>query len=139
MSLIRDRAVSASISATRKTAEKHLVPGRQEERFDTTLPVRLERGGAVTRNVSANGIYFITDVVLEAGATVSFALDFQHFPGGPLQVNCLARVVRIEEQDGKKGVAAAIQSFEFQRIPLGRPLSISDSSQIPWTPTKQEH
>lgn len=115
------------------------MPGRQEERFDTTLPVRLERGGAVTRNVSANGIYFLTDVALEAGATVSFALDFQSFPGGPLQVNCLARVVRIEEQDGKKGVAAAIQSFEFQRVPLGRSLNSSDSSEIPWTQTKHAY
>lgn len=112
------------------------MPGRKEERFDTTVAVRLERGSAVTRNVSANGIFFITDVALEDGATVRFALDFQNFPGGPLQVNCIARVVRIEEQDGKKGVAAAIQSFEFQRIPLGRPLTTSDGSQIPWTPTK---
>jgi hypothetical protein len=116
----------------------HSMPGRQEERFDTTLAVRLERGSAVTRNVSANGIYFTTDVAIEAGATVSFALDFQSFPGGPLQVNCIARVVRIEEQDGKKGVAAAIQSFEFQRIPLGRPPSFSNGTQTPWTPTKQD-
>lgn len=98
-----------------------LVPGRQEERFDTTLAVRLEQGGGVTRNVSANGIYFLTDVALQAGATVTFALDFQNFPGGPLQVNCIARIVRTEERDGKKGVAAAIQSFEFHRLPLGQP------------------
>jgi hypothetical protein len=51
---------------------------------------------------------------------VTFALDFQNFPGGPLQVNCTARIVRVEEQEGKKGVAAAIQSFEFQRMPLDR-------------------
>ena len=136
MSLIPDGFASFTIAS--RNGKTHM-PGRQEERFDTTLPVRLEYGGAVTRNVSANGIYFITDVALEAGATVSFALDFESFPGGPLQVNCLARVVRIEEQDGKKGVAAAIQSFEFQRIPLGRSLSSSDSSQIPWTQTKHAY
>lgn len=96
------------------------VPGRQEERFDTTLAVRLERGDAITRNVSANGIYFVTDLPLETGATVTFALDFQNFPGGPIQVNCIARIVRIEEQGGQKGVAATIQSFEFQRLPLGQ-------------------
>lgn len=95
-----------------------LVPGRKEERFDATLPVKLERGGGVARNVSATGIYFITDRALKAGATVTFALDFQDFPGGPIQVNCIARVVRIERQDAKKkGVAAAIQSFEFHRLP----------------------
>jgi hypothetical protein len=94
-----------------------LVPGRKDERFDTTLPVRLERGGGVARNVSATGIYFITDQALEAGATVTFALDFEDFPGGPIQVNCVGRVVRIDEQDEKKkGVAAAIQSFDFHRL-----------------------
>lgn len=97
------------------------VPGRQEERFPTSVPVRLERGGAVTRDVSANGIYFITDVVFQPGTTVTFALDFQNFPGGPIQVNCIARIVRIEERGEQKGVAAAIQSFEFQRLPMGRP------------------
>lgn len=95
-----------------------LVPGRKEERFDTTLPVKLERGGGVARNVSATGIYFVTEQALKAGATVTLALDFQDFPGGPIQVNCIARVVRIERQGAKKkGVAAAIQSFEFHRLP----------------------
>lgn len=98
----------------------NLVSGRQEERFDAALAVKLEQGSAVTRNVSANGIYFLTDVALEMGATVTLALDFQNFPGGPLHVNCIARIVRIEEQGGQKGVAATIQSFEFQRLPLGQ-------------------
>lgn len=99
----------------------NLVAGRQEERFDTTLAVRLEQGGAVARNVSANGIYFLTDVAVEAGATVQFTLDFLHFPGGPIQVNCVARVVRVEQQGAQKGVAAAIQSFEFHRLPRTDP------------------
>jgi hypothetical protein len=95
-----------------------LVPGRKEERFDTTLPVKLARGAGVARNVSATGIYFVTDQALSAGATVTFALDFQDFPGGPIEVNCVARVVRIDKQGAKqKGVAAAIQSFEFHRLP----------------------
>ena len=95
-----------------------IVPGRKEERFDATLPVKLERGDGVARNVSATGIYFITDQALKAGAKVTFALDFQDFPGGPIQVSCIARVVRIEKQGAnKKGVAAAIHSFEFHRLP----------------------
>jgi PilZ domain len=95
------------------------VPGRRDERFATSVPVRLEHGEGVTRDVSANGIYFVTDVAFQAGATVRFALDFQNFPGGPIQVNCIARVMRIEERGEKNGVAAAIQSFEFQRVPMG--------------------
>jgi hypothetical protein len=100
-----------------------LVAGRQEERFDTTLAVRLEKGGGIARNVSANGIYFVTDVALKAGATVKLALDFLNFPGGPLQVNCVARIVRVEAQGEKNGIGAAIQSFEFHRLPMAVPPS----------------
>lgn len=95
----------------------HLVAGRQEERFDTTLAVRLEHGSGLVRNVSANGIYFVTDVALEQGAAVRFTLEFADFPGGPIRVNCAARIVRVEEQGARKGVAAAISSFEFHRLP----------------------
>jgi hypothetical protein len=102
------------------------VGSRQEERFDTTLDVRLGDGHAVARNVSANGIYFLTDVAVEAGTKVTFALDFQNFPGGPIQVNCVARVVRVEPQAGKKGVAAAIESFDFQRLPRTEALPRSE-------------
>ena len=91
--------------------------GRRDERFDSTLVLRLEQGVGVLRNVSANGIYFVTDVALQAGAPVKFTLEFRDFRGGPVQANCTARVVRVEEQGGSKGVAANIDSFEFLRIP----------------------
>ena len=91
--------------------------GRRDERFDTTLALRLEQGEGVLRNVSANGIYFVTDVALQEGAPVKFTLEFHDFRGGPVQANCVARIVRVEEQEGKKGVAASINSFEFLRIP----------------------
>lgn len=97
-------------------AQKKAVAGRREERFDTTLAVRLEQGGGVARNVSANGIYFITDIVLQKGEPVRFSLDFAGQPGGALIVKCLARVVRVEPCDGKLGVAAAISDFEFLRV-----------------------
>lgn len=93
------------------------MPDRRDERFDTTLALRLEQGEGVLRNVSANGIYFLTDVALQEGAPVKFTLEFQNFRGGPVLANCTARIVRVEEQGGKKGVAASIDSFEFLRIP----------------------
>jgi hypothetical protein len=91
------------------------VAGRREERFATTLAVRLEQGSGVARNVSATGIYFVTDVALESGAPVSFTLDFTNQPGGTLTVKCFARVVRVERRDGGVGVAAAISNLEFVR------------------------
>ena len=93
------------------------MPGRKDERFKTELAVRLEGGVGVARNVSASGIYFVTDVALKEGAPVKFTLEFQDFPSGPIAVNCIARIVRIEEQGASKGIAAAISSFEFHRLP----------------------
>ena len=94
--------------------------GRKEERFGTDLKVNLEGGEGVARNVSASGIYFVTDVALQEGQPVRFTLDFQHFPSGPISVNCIARIVRVEEQGTSKGVAAAISSLEFRRVPEPR-------------------
>lgn len=94
------------------------VPGRQQERFDTELELKLEGDGyGVVRNVSAGGVYFVTDVALIEGQPVKFSLEFWNFPSGPIVVNCVARIVRVEEQGLRRGVAAAISSFEFRRIP----------------------
>ena len=92
------------------------MPGRKEERFATQLAIKLDGGEGVVRNVSANGIYFVTDVALKQGQPVKFTLEFLDFPSGPLAVNCLARIVRLEEQGTRQGVAASISSFEFRRI-----------------------
>ena len=91
--------------------------GRKEERFDTELVVKLEDGEGIARNVSATGIYFVTDVGLVEGQPVDFKLEFDNFPGGPVEVRCSAHVVRVEQQGARKGVAASISSFEFQRMP----------------------
>lgn len=91
--------------------------GRKEERFATELPIKLEGGEGVVRNVSANGIYFVTDAALKEGQPVRFTLEFLNFPSGPIAVNCVARVVRLEEQGARRGVGASISSFEFRRLP----------------------
>ena len=94
------------------------MPGRKEQRFDTELTVKLEGGGeGVARNVSASGIFFVTDVALEAGQPVKLTLEFQDFPGGPMEVDCSARVVRVEEQGAGRGIGASIDSFEFHTLP----------------------
>jgi hypothetical protein len=90
--------------------------GRQDERLDSTLALRLEHGEGVVRNVSASGIYFVTDVALKNGAPVKFTVEFRNFPGGPIQVECNARIVRVDEQGEKRGVAARIDSLEFFRV-----------------------
>jgi hypothetical protein len=94
------------------------MPGRKEQRFDTELTVRLEGGAeGAARNVSANGIFFVTDAAVEAGQPMKFWLEFQNFASGPIEVECSARVVRVEEQGAGRGVGASIDSFEFHTLP----------------------
>jgi hypothetical protein len=94
------------------------MPARKEERFDTELAIKLEGGSeGVARNVSASGVFFVTEVALEAGQPVGFSLEFLDFPSGPIEVNCSARIVRVEEQGAGRGVGASISSFEFRRLP----------------------
>lgn len=94
---------------------------RREERFDTTLALRLEHGEGVVRNVSASGVYFVTDVEFEEGAPVKFSLDFENSRAGSITVNCRAQVVRVETQGTRWGVAAVIRRFDFRRLPVKTP------------------
>lgn len=88
---------------------------RKEERVPTELKIKLEGGEGEVRNVSASGIYFLTEVPFSEGQPVKLKLEFSEFPSGPLEVTCIGHVVRVEQQGLKKGVAAAISSFEFRR------------------------
>lgn len=89
--------------------------GRREERIEAALAVLLESGSGVTRNVSASGVYFETEAPLAEGAPLRFSLRFDDQPGGPLILRCEARIVRLEERDGKFGVGAEITSSSFER------------------------
>jgi PilZ domain len=94
------------------------VPGRRDERYPADATVLFEGGSGVMRNVSASGIYFVTDAALSEGQPVKFSMDFNHFPSGPIAVTCIARIVRVEEQGARRGVAAEISDFEFRRLQL---------------------
>ena len=93
------------------------MPGRRDKRYPADLTVVFEGGSGAVRNVSASGVYFVTDAELREGQPVKFSLNFDHFPSGPIAVNCTARVVRVEEQGARNGVAVEISDFEFRRIP----------------------
>ena len=94
------------------------MPRRKEERFQTELVLRLDGGReGVARNVSPSGIFFVTQAALKEGQPVSFSLEFQDFPSGPVEVNCSARVVRVVEQGASQGIGASIDSFEFRTLP----------------------
>ena len=80
---------------------------REEERVPAARPVKLERGTGITRDVSASGVFFETDVELAAGSEISFAIELDG-PGGKMMFNCQGQIVRVEHRSGKVGVAAKI-------------------------------
>lgn len=97
------------------------MPGRKDERFESDLTIDLEgRGEGVLRNVSASGVYFVTDADLRPGERLSFTLEFSGEQIGVVSARCEARVVRVEPHGVRKGVGAAFETIEFQRL-AGQP------------------
>jgi hypothetical protein len=88
---------------------------RAEERVNAKLPVEFEHGKGITRDVSASGVFFETNAACELGSELDFALEFDS-PGGPLLLRCKGTVVRVEQRDGKMGIAAKITESCFEEL-----------------------
>jgi len=84
-----------------------------------TLPVELERGSGITRNISTSGVFFETDQVFSAGALIRLILVLEEptYPGTPIRLHCQGQIVRAEAHEEKVGVAVAFTSYRFE--PLG--------------------
>lgn len=89
---------------------------RKEERADNKLAVTLDGGSGVSRNLSASGIYFETEVPLRAGASVSFSMDLTNPEGEPVRMFCAGWVIRTEEIDGRIGAGVRIDEFHVERL-----------------------
>ena len=91
-----------------------------------TLPVRVlarDPSGpelkAQTRDVSYRGLYFLTEARFEDGSEIDFILTLpqQMITAGDVNIRCHGRVVRIEtDENGKTGIAAKIEKYEFVPI-----------------------
>jgi len=90
--------------------------GRRDERFESNLTIKLEQGEGFMRNVSASGIFFLTDAQLAPGELLRFSLDFTGEQIGVVNARCEARVVRVEPRGAQMGVGAAFESIEFHRV-----------------------
>lgn len=90
-------------------------PPRKHERVSAVVPVRLsDGGGGVTRDLSPAGVFFVVDQNMEAGQTLRFTLEFEN-PSGPLYLDCVGEVVRVEDSEGKRGVAVRIVESRLER------------------------
>ena len=80
---------------------------RSADRFDTTLPVHVEGSEGHTHNVSAQGIYFETDVQQHVGALVEVAVEFT-LHGRRHRLHCEGKVMRVERRGDRVGVGARL-------------------------------
>jgi len=86
------------------------------------LPMTLRKTGsntgerkAETRDVSFRGLYFITENGVEVGSEIEFVLTLpkQITLATDVHIHCTGLVVRVEPHDGRTGVAAQIERYEF--------------------------
>jgi hypothetical protein len=100
---------------------------RAARRFSMALPVKVryvaESGPAEkpgeTRDVSFRGLYFLIEAPLESGATIEFVLTLpqQITLAGDVHIRCFAHIVRVENQNSRRGIAARIDRYEFLPAP----------------------
>jgi hypothetical protein len=74
----------------------------------------IERQGQ-TRDVSFRGLYFLVDADFESGNPIEFVLTLPReiTMAGDVHIRCFAQIIRVEPHNGRKGVAARIERYEF--------------------------
>jgi hypothetical protein len=95
---------------------------RSSRRFTMTLPLTVRQSGAdsserqgQTRDVSFRGLYFLIDAEFEPGSSIEFILTLPReiTLAGDVHIRCYAEIVRVEPHNGRRGVAARIDRYEF--------------------------
>ena len=96
---------------------------RASRRFTMTLPLTVrssEPGGTEqqgqTRDVSFRGLYFLVEAAdFAPGAPIEFVLTLPReiTLAGDVHIHCFAEIVRVEPHNGRRGVAARIDRYEF--------------------------
>ncbi|HKL25327.1 MAG TPA: PilZ domain-containing protein [Desulfuromonadales bacterium] len=88
---------------------ENYIETRSAERYEVEVPVYLEEGTGISRNISSSGIYFLTDKNLREGMLIKFSVSFEYaVPGRTIEVHGQAMVKRVEPQNSTLGVAAQI-------------------------------
>lgn len=95
---------------------------RNSLRFPLHLQVTLRTPSkeytAKTIDISAGGILFQTDAVIEVGSQVEFTIEMPGDALGtdrPVLVKCQGRVVRTSKEATERNVAVVIDEYQFER------------------------
>ena len=102
---------------------EHSTERRAARRFSMSLPVKVrfaaengvtEQPGE-TRDVSFRGLYFLIEASVQTNSPIEFVLTLpqQITLAGDVHIRCYARVLRVEPKNGRRGVAAQIDRYEF--------------------------
>lgn len=95
---------------------------RISHRFTLQLPITLvlpDTGLKVhgeTRDISSNGVFFYANLPASEHEEIELLMTLPYeFALAPVRVACRAKVLRVEQNElsGQKGMAAAIQRFDF--------------------------
>jgi hypothetical protein len=96
---------------------------REARRFTMSLPLRVmprEAQGrelnAHTRDLSYQGLYFLTEAGFEVGNEIEFVITLpqQVTQSTDVNIRCQGRIVRVEPtENGRVGIAAKIARYEF--------------------------
>jgi hypothetical protein len=87
---------------------------RRAPRFRVELLVELAHETGITRDISDGGVFFVTQGLFSPGDPIELTLIFEHLdPDHPVRLQCLGQVVRVEQEDGKTGVAVAITAYRL--------------------------
>ena len=87
---------------------------RSWQRIHVEIPVYIGQEKLVSRDVSREGIYFLSDHLFAEGGDLYFSLGFDFaVPGKPIKFGCQGEVVRVEHCNGKFGIAAKINSLQL--------------------------
>lgn len=91
---------------------------RTAVRFPMKLPLQIQTPQgelkAVTENISANGLLFVSDCLPEINSRIEFTIAMPAAVMGSsrdVMIHCVGRVVRCYQQDGEKKAAAVIDEY----------------------------
>jgi hypothetical protein len=110
-----------------QTAPLYRQDRRVAQRHRVSLTVRCGKSVGITRDLSATGVFFLTDEPLELGQDVHLSVTLHHAdPVCPVNLVCRGRVCRvehIEERSGgpqRRGIAVSADAFAFAGDSDGR-------------------
>jgi len=86
---------------------------RRVKRYPMEVPMRFGDDEGRTLNLSSRGVYFLSAMPLEAGASVEMDVTLTNACAqGPITLHMRGRVIRVDQLEATLGVAAVIETWD---------------------------